>query len=81
MEKRKKKKEVPMMEFIYLLAMTGVIGMNDIGAGMTAFVAFLMYMASDSCEKEYRLFFRLFFYIFIVLTVVLSSLNKMVGGL
>ena len=78
MEKRKKKKEIPMMEFIYLLAMTGVIGMNDIGAGMTAFVAFLMYMASDSCEKEYRLFFRLFFYIFIILTIVLAALKQMI---
>lgn len=77
MEKRKKKKEVPVMEFVYLLAMTGVIGMNDIGAGMTAFVAFLMYMASDSCEKEYRLFFRLFFYIFIILTIVLAALKQM----
>ena len=78
MEKRKKKKEIPMMEFIYLLAMTGVIGMNDIGAGMTAFVAFLMYIASDSCEKEYRLFFRLFFYIFIILTIVLAALKQMI---
>lgn len=80
MEKRKKRKEVPMMEFTYLLAMTGVIGLTDIGAGMTAFVAFLMYTASDACEKEYKVFFKLFFYVFIILTIVLAALKHMNGG-
>lgn len=80
MENCSKKKGSPMMEFIYLLSLTGVIGMNDLGAGMTAFVAFLMYIASDVCEKGYKLFFKTFFYLFIILTIVLAALKHMIGG-
>ena len=58
MEKLNKKNGLPMMEFIYALALTAAIGMNDLGAGMTAFVAFLMYIAFNVCDREYRLFFK-----------------------
>lgn len=69
-----------MMEFIYSLALTATIGMNDLGAGMTAFVAFLMYIAFNVCDREYRLFFKTFFYLFIILTIVLAALKHMIGG-
>lgn len=80
MEKCNKKKGLPMMELVYSLALTAVIGMNDLGAGMTAFVAFLMYIAFNVCDREYRLFFKTFFYLFIILTIVLSTLKHMIGG-
>ena len=80
MEKLNKKNGLPIMEFIYSLALTAAIGMNDLGAGMTAFVAFLMYIASNVCEKGYKLFFKTFFYLFIILTIVLAALKHMNGG-
>ena len=70
MENCSKKKGSPMMEFIYLLSLTGVSGMNDLGAGI----------ASDVCEKGYKLFFKTFFYLFIILTIVLAALKHMIGG-
>ena len=80
MEKLNKKNGLPMMEFIYSLALTAAIGMNDLGAGMTAFVAFLMYIAFNVCDREYRLFFKTFFYLFIILSIVLAALKHMIGG-
>lgn len=80
MENCGKKKGSPMMNFVYWLSLTGVIGMSDLGAGMTAFVAFLLYIASNVCEKGYKLFFKTFFYLFIILTIVLAALKHMNGG-